>query len=171
LIYAILNGAIGDDQALLSNPVKRIRPPHCTHVETPYLDEVEAARMVELLENEPIQYKTMVLLLLCSGIRRGELCGLEWSDIDIENHLISIRWTSQYPPGKGIYVKGTKTASSIRTIKLPTVAIDILREYWKWQTLQRLSVGDQWEDCNRQYTSRNGRPAHPDTLKVWFEDF
>jgi len=166
-----LNGAVVDDQSLLSNPAKRVRPPHSTHVEAPYLDEVEAARMIELLENEPIQYKTMVLLLLYSGMRRGELCGLEWSDVDFENHLISIRRTSQYLPGKGIYVKGTKTASSVRTIKLPTVAIDLLREYHKWQTLQRLSIGDQWVDCDRIYTSWNGRPAHPDTLTAWFEGF
>jgi integrase len=118
-----------------------------------------------------IQYKTMVLLLLYSGVRRGELCGLEWNDIDLEDHLISICRTSQYLPGKGIYEKGTKTASSVRTIKLPSVAIELLREYRKWQTIQRLAVGDQWEDNGRVYTSWNGKPAHPDTLTAWFEDF
>jgi integrase len=171
LISAILNGAVTDDQALLSSPAKRVRPPHCGRVEAPYLDEVQAAHMIELLENEPIHYKTMVLLLLYSGMRRGELCGLEWHDIDFNNHLISISRTSQYTPGKGIFVKGTKTASSVRTIKLPTVAIELLREYRKWQTEQRLAVGDQWEDCDRIYTSWNGKPAHPDTLTQWFVDF
>jgi len=32
-------------------------------------------------------------------------------------------------------------------------------------------VGDQWEDCDRIYTSWNGKPAHPDTLTQWFVDF
>lgn len=69
-------------------------------VEVLYLDEVQAAHMIELLEKEPMLYKTMVLLLLYSGMRRGELCVLEWKDIDFENYLLSICRTSQYTPKK-----------------------------------------------------------------------
>jgi integrase len=46
-----------------------------------------------------------------------------------------------------------------------------LRKYKIWQNEQRLSVGDQWEDCDRLNTSWNGKPAHPDTITSWFEDF
>jgi integrase len=171
LISAILNGSVIDDQVLLLNPAKRVRPPHVEHVEAVYLDEVQAAHMIELLEKESIKYKTMMLLLLYSGMRRGELCGLEWKDIDLENHLVSICRTSQYTPKKGIFEKGTKNASSVRTIKLPAIAIEALKDYRKWQKEQRLAVGDQWEDCDRLYTSWNGKPAHPDSLTSWFEDF
>jgi integrase len=118
-----------------------------------------------------MQYKTMALLLLYSGMRRGELCGLEWKDIDFENHLVNICRTSQYTPKKGIFTKGTKMASSIRIIKLPATTITILREYKRWQTEQRLAVGDQWRDCDRLYTSWNGKPGHPDSLTQWFGDF
>ena len=76
LISTILNSAVVDDQALLANPAKRVRPPHVERTEALYLDEVQAAHMIELLEKEPIQYRTMILLLLYSGMRRGELCGL-----------------------------------------------------------------------------------------------
>jgi len=171
LISTILNSAVVDDQALLSNPAKRVRPPHCERVEAQYLDEVQAAHMIELLSKEPMQYKTMVLLLLYTGMRRGELCGLEWKDIDLDNRTLSICRTSQYTPEKGIFVKGTKTASSVRTIKLPEIAVNLLRKYRTWQIEQRLAVGDQWEDNDRLYTSWNGKPAHPDTLTSWFEDF
>jgi integrase len=171
LISSILNGAVVDDQALLLNPANRVRPPHVERTEALYLDEVQAAHMIELLEKEPMQYKTMVLLLLFSGMRRGELCGLEWKDVDFKNHLVSIRRTSQYTPEKGIFEKGTKNASSVRTIKLPTVAIELLKDFRKWQTEQRLAVGDQWEDCDRLFTAWNGRAAHPDTITQWFEGF
>jgi integrase len=127
--------------------------------------------MIELLEKESIKNKTMVLLLLYSGMRRGELCGLEWKDIDFANHIITIRRTSQYVSKVGIIEKGTKTPSSDRTIKLPTVAIDLLRDYRVWQTEQRLSIGDLWEDYDKIYTTWNGRPAHPDSITSWFEDF
>jgi len=171
LISAILNGAVIDDQALLLNPAKRVRPPHCERVEALYLDEVQAAHMLELLNEEPIQYRTMALLLLYTGMRRGEFCGLEWKDVDLDNRTLSIRRTSQYTPKKGIYVKSTKNASSIRTIKLPEIAVALLRKYRVWQTEQRLAVGDQWEDNDRLYTSWNGRPGHPDTLTAWFDEF
>ncbi len=171
LISAILNGAVIDDQAILSNPAKRVRPPHCKQVEAPYLDEVQAAQMIELLNKEPIQYRTMVLLLLYTGIRRGELCGLEWKDIDFNNRTLSIKRTSQYTPDKGIFVKGTKTASGVRTMKLPVIAVDLLRKYRAWQIERRFSLGDLWEEHDRLYTSWNGRPAHPDTLTGWFGSF
>ena len=56
-------------------------------------------------------------------------------------------------------------------MKLPAVVIEYLRKYKLWQSEQRLLVGDQWEECDRLYTSWNGKPAHPDTLTSWFEDF
>lgn len=171
LISAILNSAVMDDQALLYNPAKRVRPPHITRQEALYLDEKQASHMIDLLYNEPIQYRTMILLLLYSGMRRGELCGLEWKDIDFENHIISIQRTSQYTPEKGIFEKGTKTASSVRTIKLPSIVFTILKDYKKWQTEERLKIGDQWEEHDRLYTSWNGKPAHPDTITQWFESF
>jgi His/Glu/Gln/Arg/opine family amino acid ABC transporter permease subunit len=65
-------------------------------------------------------------------------------------------------------VVSTKTASSIRTIKLPAIAVELLRDYRVWQLEQRFAAGDQWEDHDRLYTSWNGRPAHPDTLPAWF---
>ena len=171
LISTILNSAVVDDQALLSNPAKRVRPPHCKHLEAQYLDEVQAAHLIDLLESKPMLYKTMIILFLYSGMRRGELCGLEWKDVDFNNNIVSICRVSQYTPEKGIFTKSTKTVSSVRTIKLPAIALEYLRKYKLWQSEQRLSVGDQWEDCDRIYTSWNGKPAHPDTLTAWFKDF
>jgi len=171
LISAILNTAVIDDQALLLNPAKRVRPPHCEKQEAQYLDEVQAAHLIDLLNAEPIQYRTMVLLLLYTGMRRGELCGLEWKDIDLKNRTLSVRRTSQYTPENGVFVKGTKTASSVRTIKLPGIAVCLLREYRAWQIEQRFAAGDQWVDSDRIYTSWSGEPAHPDSLTAWFEKF
>ncbi len=46
--------------------------------------------MIELLDREPIQYRTMILLLINTGLRRGELCGMEWKDIDFENCVLHV---------------------------------------------------------------------------------
>lgn len=171
LISAILNSAVKDDQVLLSNPTDRVRPPQCERIEAEYLDEIQATHLIELLENEPMQFKTAISLLLYSGMRRGELLGLEWPDFDFENSVVSICRTSQYIAGRGIFTKDTKTASSVRTIKLPQSSTTQLQDYKVWQMEQRLSLGDKWKDTNRLFTSWNGSPMNPDVLSGWFEDF
>jgi integrase len=104
-------------------------------------------------------------------MRRGELCGLEWKDIDLDNRTMIIRRTSHYTPGKGTYTKSTKNLSSVRTIKLPGITVDVLKRYRVWQIEQRLAAGDQWEDCDRLYTSWSGCPAYSGTITHWFEEF
>ena len=64
---------------------------------------METIRLFELLESEPIMYRTIITLLVYSGLRRDELCGLEWRDIDFKNKIISIERASLYLPEKGIY--------------------------------------------------------------------
>jgi integrase len=171
LISAILNSAVIDDQILVTNPASRVRPPRCEHKEAEYLDEVQAAHLLDLLEGEPMQYKVAVTLLLYTGMRRGELLGLEWRDIDFTNFIVNICRQSQYLAGKGIFTKEPKTESSIRVIKLSAVTVELLRKYKIWQNEYRLSIGDQWENCNRLFTAWNGTPMHPDVLSGWFEDF
>jgi integrase len=171
LITGILNSAVVDDQILIVSPAARVRPPHCAHTEAEYLDEVQAAHLLTLLEKEPVQYKTAITLLLYSGMRRGELLGLEWHDIDFDNNVIAICRQSQYLPGKGIFTKEPKSKSSFRVLKLSVAAIELLRRYRIWQNEYRLSIGDQWGNSDRLFTAWNGAPMHPDVLSGWFEDF
>ncbi len=113
----------------------------------------------------------MIRLFLLSGVRRGELCGLEWKDIDFKNNMITVCRTSQYLPGKGIFTKGTKTDSSVRTIRLPEQTFEMLKEFRKWQRKRRVAVGDRWVDCDRLFTQDDGSPIHPDSISGWFHDF
>ena len=64
--------------------------------------------MLTLLEKEPIQYQTMITLLVYTGIRRGELCGLEWKDIDFENQVMHVVRSAQYIGNKTMITKEPK---------------------------------------------------------------
>ncbi len=77
LISSILEKAV-KWQVIFSNPCRRVEAPKAEKKEAEYIDEIEAQRLIECLQNEPLQYKAIVMLLLYSGMRRGELCGLEW---------------------------------------------------------------------------------------------
>ena len=136
-----------------------------------YLDDVEATHMLELLEKEEIQYKVAIHLLLHTGFRRGELMGLEWSDIDFENQVIHVRRSSLYLPDKGVFTDTTKNTTSDRAIKVSAATFDLLREYEAWQAEQRMLIGDQWQQSDRLFTAWNGKPMHPDTLTRWFHKF
>lgn len=158
-------------QYISSNPCARVAAPKAKQKEVAYLDEHEAARLLAALEGEPVQYRAVVLLDLQTGLRRAELCGLEWQDVDFENAVLHIRRNSLYLPEKGIYTDTTKNESSVRSIKLPAASIQMLKQYRSWQTQLRLMLGDQWNQSDRLFTMPDGSPIHPDTLTNWFSGF
>lgn len=170
LISSILSTAV-EWGALFANPCDRTKPPRVEKKEPKYLDEVQAATLLDLLETESTEYKTMIRLLLFTGLRRGELLGLEWKDVDFDNFTLQICRTSLYLPDKGIFEDETKNATSNRIIKLSQTAVNDLKAYKLWQKQQRFRVGDQWNETNRIFTTADGKPLHPDTLSRWFSKF
>lgn len=156
---------------LEKNVAMRADPPKVPHREISYLNENEVRQMLTLLNNEPIQYRTMITLLVYTGIRRGELCGLEWRDIDFENQVMHVSRSSQYIGNKTMITKEPKTKSGIRHFSLSLTACFLLKAYQRWQEEQKFNAGDQWEESDRLFTSWNGKPIHPDTITDWFSKF
>ncbi len=70
LISSILSSAV-KWQVIFSNPATRVEAPRNKRKEAICLDEEQAARLLELLDNESIQHRTIVKLLLYTGLRRG----------------------------------------------------------------------------------------------------
>ena len=170
LISSIMHSAVRW-QVIISNPCDRVDPPKVSKSEIEYLDDVQAIRLLELLKDAPIHYRCAVEVLLFTGMRRGELLGLEWSDIDFENQLVNIHRSSLYLTDRGVFEDDTKNLTSNRIIKVPASAIKALRSMRAWQAQQRLSLGDQWKGSDKVFTSLEGAPMHPDTLSGWFHDF
>ena len=146
-------------------------PPKVPHREISCLNEDKVRKMLMLLNNEPIQYQTMITLLVYTGIRRGELCGLEWRDIDFENQVMYVCRSSQYIGNKTMITKEPKTKSGIRHFTLSKTACFLLKDYKNWQEEQKTNAGDQWKESDRLFTSWNGNPIHPDTVTDWFSKF
>lgn len=156
---------------LEKNVAMRADPPKVPHREISYLNEQEVRKMLTLLEKEPIQYQTMITLLVYTGIRRGELCGLEWKDIDFENQVMHVVRSAQYIGNKTMITKEPKTKSGIRHFSLSIHACILLKKYKRWQLEQKFNAGDQWTESDRLFTSWNGKPIHPDTVTDWFSKF
>ena len=158
-------------QVIFSNPCERVKPPKVEYKESRYLDENGAAALFEALEGEPYQYAVMIQLFVHTGLRRAELCGLSWDDIDFINKKIYVHKNSLYLPKKGIYESKTKTRRSTRVIKVSDDALEIINDYRKWQNDYKAELGDYWQESGRLFTKQDGRPIHPDTISSWFHDF
>ena len=170
LISSILSTAV-EWGILFSNPCERVKPPRVEHKEPKYLDEVQAAILLDLLEAEDTLYKTAIRFLLFTGLRRGEALGLNWSDIDFDTAIVQICRSSLYLPDKGIFEDDTKNRTSNRVIKIPQTVISDLKLYRKYQLQNRLMMGDRWCESDRVFTTMEGQPLHPDTLSRWFSKF
>lgn len=170
LISSMLSSAV-EWGILFSNPCDRTKAPRVEKKDPRYLDEEQVAMLFALLDNESFDYRIMIRLLVFTGLRRGEMLGLEWKDIDFKNRIMTIKRESLYLPDLGIYDDTTKTESSDRVFKVSQTVIDDLKEYKIWHLEQRLRMGDRWHESDRLFTTSEGLPFNPDTLSSWFSDF
>lgn len=111
------------------NPAANAELPKLMPKEAAHLDEEDARRLLELLQNEPAKYRAAISFDLLSGLRRGELLGLRWSDVDFENETVTIVQTSSYVPGVGIYTDTPKNKTSARPLKLSRSAFSFCDRY------------------------------------------
>lgn len=170
LISSMLSTAV-KWQLIFSNPCSRVVLPKNKHKEAVYLDEEQAADLLAALDKESMQHQVIVKLLLFTGMRRGELCGLEWKDVDFDNVVIFVRRSSLYLPGKGVFEDETKNATSERCMKVSADVVTMLKAWRAEQSKQRLRMGDQWQDSDRLFTAWNGAPIRPDVITAWFHKF
>lgn len=154
------------------NPCANSEHPSDPKTEAPYLDEDDARLLLTRLQDEPIQWRALVAFDLFSGLRRGELVGLKWRDVDLDAQVLQVRQTFNYQPGYGAYEDTTKSHASRRPMKISRAAVMLLREYKEWQDAQRELLGDAWEDTEgRVFTTDVGRTLRPGRVTNWVSDF
>ncbi len=187
LICEILTQAVRD-RIIPFNVADRehMKPVKVENKEAVFLDDVQAVQVLELLENESLKWKTAMYLLIFSGMRRGELMGLEWGDIDFENRIIYIRRTSQYVPHWGIVTKPPKNKTSVRTIKVSQMMIDLLETYRQEWLGVKESIGSAWKEYiqikgvdgsiktvrnDRLFIKSDSSPMNPDSITNWVQNF
>ena len=170
LIFNIFNTAVRW-QIIASNPAQRVNAPKVPKKHMKIYDEETIRRLLDALEKARIKHRAIVVLALGTGLRLGEIMGLEWSDVNLENSTLRVRQASQYLPDKGLFLKTPKNETSKREIDLPNTLVELLKEYKAHQEEQRLNLGDKWTESNRVFTGNFGKPLNPGTASQWFRDF
>ena len=164
------------------NPVKRAEPPKSNEVSVNYLEEDDVKRLLVALQDAPPQFSAIVQLGLFTGMRRGEICGLRWSDIDFERSTITVNRTSEWLPHMGIVFTEPKTKASNRTFKVGKHCFDMLKEYKLYQNGIRRKAGTAWAQTvqiengktvqnDLLFTRWDGTPLDLNRVTTWFPKF
>lgn len=170
LLRAMLHKAVYW-QLIVANPAERVQPPKARKPKRRSYDDEQTKILLENLEQlsiEDTKYKVAIILTVFTGVRLGELMGLEWQDVDFKNGIISINRSSQYLSDMGVFTKVPKTESSIREIAIPDFIISLLEEYKLWYEEQKSIYGELWTDSDRLFVQADGKPMHPSTISKWF---
>lgn len=107
------------------------------------------------------------MILLLTGMRRGELCGLEWSNIDFKEATITIERSVTTVAGIGVVDKEPKTESSKRMIAISDKLLSVLTEYKAWYDQYRFDMGDRWKETDRLFIAECGAQIYPGTVYTW----
>lgn len=122
-----------------------------------FLDYCAGHRMLPLFE-----------LAAATGMRRGELAGLPWSDVDLDEGVLHVT-KARVQAGWEVVPGGPKTEAGHREIALLPEDVDVLKAWRRQQHRERLQWGGDWKDCGLVFTKEDGSPWHPDTITDTFE--
>ena len=114
-----------------------------------------------------IRYKAAAMILLLTGMRRGKLCGLEWSNIDFKGATITIERSVTTVTGFGVVEKDPKTESSKCVIAISDKLLSVLTEYKMWYDQYRNDMGDRWKETDRLFIAEYGGRLYPGTIYTW----
>lgn len=147
------------------NPVLGVVVPKCEKVERRVLSQEEQDAFVDYLETVKSWYEEMYKFMLVTGMRVGEIGGLQWNDIDYANKFIYVRRTLnyQYEDGKKIMqLTSPKTENSVRKIPFFGETQKILEKQFKKIERRKQELGNRWaipeEFGDLVFTTKKGTP-------------
>ena len=162
-LHALLRRSLGVAvrwQLIPWNPVTAVDPPSLRSVEVHPFDAKEARLFLAAASGDRFQARWLIAVAL--GLRQGEVLGLAWRDVDLDQRVLAVRQTLHYRPGEGFHLVPPKTARSRRIVPLPAAVVDALKLRREQQESDRLAAGVEfWEDWGLIFTTRLGTPVSP----------
>jgi integrase len=107
------------------------------------------------------------MLMVTTGMRRGEVLGLRWSDVNLDLARVSVVRTL-IVVGHDVLVSEPKTAKGRRSVALDPATVATLREHRRGQRRERLAFGEGWNDEHLVFALEDGTRIHPTRFSAWF---
>ena len=171
-LYNILNGIFEMaflDDSIPMNPMLKVKRPAPRKGEQPKEESDKAYTVKELgyilacAAREPLQWQTYISLSADTGLRRGECCGLQWSDIDFNAGAVTVRRNLQYTAAAGVYATSPKNGK----VRVVDVGPDTLALLKQLRVRQARSCFSEW--CFTQ--EGTAEPMHPQSPTRYFKKF
>jgi len=145
---------------LARNPCDLVDPPRVPRPVVRALDADGVARLLAACAGDDLG--PLITVAVLTGLRLGELLGLQWDDVDLEAGAVYVRPIFYRMRGQWVESE-PRSAAGKRKVVLPAPVLVMLREYRKAQLEQRLKAGPDWhqEFGDLVFSTASGRPIHP----------
>jgi len=169
IIHEALNHAV-KWQLIVRNVADAVEPPKPERYEPRVPTGQEILDFLDKLKKSKAYIP--VLLAAMTGMRRGEVLGLRWGDVNLETGVISVKQTLQNNKALGkkeLEFRQTKTKKSRRPIPIPPFVVDALKKQKAKQAKYKLMLGGGYEDHDLVCCHENGAPVDPDYFTHLFQ--
>ena len=156
-VHRMLHKALSDAVQwnwVAANACDKVKQPGPVRYETHPLTPEQAKTLMETAKGSRLE--ALLTLAVTTGMRRGEILALRWSDIDFEERSLQVRHTVNRAGKYGILENAPKTEKSKRRIMLPQFVLDALKKHRAQQDEIRLQAGPTWQEHNLVFTTDTG---------------
>jgi len=169
LIHCVLHRALKQAVRwglLTRNVTEAVDPPREATPEYSTWNKEQAAAFLAVADQH--EWAALWRLALLTGMRRGEMLGLQWGDVDLAKRTISVQRTQSRASHGGFEFGQPKTKHGRRQIALPQSVVGSLKAHRLKQVEARLKVGEAYTDLGMVFADVLGRPLHPNTVSYQF---
>jgi integrase len=167
-IHAVLRNALQSackEEIIMRNVARLVSVPAPNYRVHRGVDVEQARKLIA--ESTDDRFHALYVMTLYLGMRRAELLGLAWADVDLVAGHLEITQTLQRVDG-ALRLVPTKTRSSERTVPLVGLCVDVLRAHRARQAWEATQT-EGWKDSGLVFTSTTGTPLEPDNLRrSWY---
>ena len=162
LVHAVKLGLI------FRNPDDATIPPKPKKKEMQFLDETQVQRLLITAEGMGDRFYTLYYLAISTGMRLGELLGLKWDDVDLEQGICKVQ-RQLIKCEDGFEFGAPKTKAGNRQIELGGKTIEVLKSHLQCQQTEKLIAGNSWKENNIVFPSTIGTPMNRSNLRKRFK--
>ncbi len=162
--HRIMRSIFGDAvkwKKLRSNPCEGVSPPRKNKFRATILTPDQLNKVLDYLRDSPIYIS--ILLSLLTGMRRGETCGLHWSDIDFNKKVIFIKYSMHREKGKGVEEGDTKSGKD-KIVPMSKLLIKELQAHQELQAKWKEVAKESYKDEDLVVCWQDGRRMDPDMV-------
>ncbi|MCW2512245.1 MAG: phage integrase [Mycobacterium sp.] len=163
-VYTVLRQALDvavRDGLLAANPAAKVKRPSVARQEARYLAAADVARLLDAARG--LRYYVAVLVMASTGLRRGEVAGLLWADVDLDKGELTVRHTLSRVD-RELVLTEPKTDRSRRRVPLHDGAVTAIKGWRTQQLRERLAAGDLWTDTGVVFATEFGTMVDPRNL-------